>query len=83
MNGRRRRSRWVRAKARLTEAKGTPVSKKNTASIDKPTYGQGVAAAELGRPSTDCPYADDGEIRKSWLLGHRDKTAELAAASDD
>ena len=62
------------------------MSKKNTASIDKPTYGQGVAAAELGLPSTDCPYADDGEIRNSWLLGHRDKTAELAAAapaSDD
>lgn len=61
------------------------MSKKNAANIDKPTYGQGVAAAELGLPSTNCPYADDGDIRNSWLLGHRDKTAELAAAaaSDD
>jgi len=54
------------------------VSKKNT---DKPAYDQGEAAAELGLPSTDCPYADEGDIRRSWLLGHRDKTAEIAAAA--
>lgn len=59
------------------------MTKKNTAaSIDKPTYDQGVAAAELGLPSTDCPYVDDGDIRRSWLLGHRDKTAEIAETAE-
>lgn len=48
-----------------------------------PIYEQGAAAADLGLPSTDCPYDVEGDNGKTWLLAHRDKTAELAAASDD